>query len=279
MYFSLLRLRNFIQTDFTRSVRVSIKYVAFLDVLGFKNMVEKSPHEKLERVYQNAFILNATSSLANGKVIPVKTDQGEYVTPDLSDPLTSCLIVSDSVILWTENVSMRSFVNIFSAVGKILVSGFYTGLPMRGGIAIGDLSNLSLNPAAHDKVLIQSVFGKALTKAYTIESDQQWAGCAISEECIDQYNREASRLIGTVENLATIEHIISQRILLRYPVPKKNGTREDMWVVNWPRFNRDLPTNQTVVDAFAMHNKDASHPAVQTKLKNTLAFLNYVTAL
>src|SRR5690242_4853976 len=160
MYFSLLRLRNFIQTDFTRSVRVSIKYVAFLDVLGFKNMVEKSPHEKLERVYQNAFILNATSSLANGKVTPVKTDQGEYVTPDLSDPLTSCLIVSDSVILWTENVSMRSFVNIFSAVGKILVSGFYTGLPMRGGIAIGDLSNLSLNPAAHDKVLIQSVFGK-----------------------------------------------------------------------------------------------------------------------
>src|ERR1051326_4827629 len=115
-----------------RSSVTDMKYVAFMDVLGFKDIVENSTHEKLERVYQNAFITNATYSLSNGKVTPFKTDQGEYVTPDLSNPLTSCLIVSDSVILWTESASMQSFVNIFSAVGKILVSGFYTGLPMRG---------------------------------------------------------------------------------------------------------------------------------------------------
>lgn len=249
-----------------------------MDVLGFKDIVENSTHEKLERVYQNAFITNATYSLSNGKVTPFKTDQGEYVTPDLSNPLTSCLIVSDSVILWTESASMQSFVNIFSAVGKILVSGFYTGLPMRGSIAIGDLSNLSFSPAAHGKVLIQSVFGKALTKAYMIESDQQWAGCAISQECIDQYDREASKYIGTVENLATSDYILSQRILLRYPVPKKDGRTEDMWVVNWPKFNRDLPTTKIVRDAFERHNKRAEDPAVQTKIKNTLAFLQHVSA-
>ena len=111
-----------------------------------------------------------------------------------------------------------------------------------------------------------------------IESDQQWAGCAISQECIDQYDLEASKHIGTVENLATSDYIVSQKILVRYPVPKKNGRTEDMWVVNWPKFNRDLPTSKIVRDAFEMHNKSVGYPAVQTKIKNTLAFLKHASA-
>ena len=255
-----------------------MKYVAFLDVLGFRSMVDRSTHEKLARVYQNAFITNATYSLSNGKVIPVSTASGEFVTADLSNPLTSCLIVSDSVILWTENASMLSFVNIFSTVGKILVSGFYTGLPMGGGIAVGELSTLSQAPSQTGKVSIQSVFGKALTHAYEIESKQEWAGCAISQDCIDQYKSESGKYVGNVPELATLDYLKSEKTLVRYPVPMKHNQSEEMWVVNWAKFNRDSISTDTVSSAFTKHNKETDNATVQTKIRNTLAFLEHVNA-
>jgi hypothetical protein len=129
-----------------------MQFVAFMDVLGFKDMVENCTHEKLERVYKNAFVTNTTYSLAKGKVVPVHTEAGDFVTPDLSNPLTSCLIVSDSVILWTNDASMLSFINIVSTVGKILASGIYTGRPMRGGIALGEFSTIATNAGPNGNV-------------------------------------------------------------------------------------------------------------------------------
>jgi hypothetical protein len=249
-------------------------FVAFLDVLGFKEMVENCTHDKLQRVYQNAFINNATYSLASGKIVPVETPDGSFVTPDLSNPLTSCLIVSDSVILWTQNASMQSFVNIVSAVGKILVSGFYTGLPMRGGIALGELSSMAHAAGPNGNVSIQTVFGKALTDAYKIESIQQWAGCAVSQACIDRYIQESEKHTDSVADLATIDYLESEKILLKYQVPTKSGN-EEMWVVNWAKFNKDMPSQHTVRSAFEMHNKMVSDESTKKKVENTLAFLSH----
>ena len=241
-------------------------------------MVNRSTHEKLVRVYQNLFITNAAYSLVNGKVVPVSTANGGFVTADLSNPLTSCLIVSDSVILWTENASMLSFVNIFSTVGKILVSGFYSGLPMRGGIAEGELSTLSQAPSQTGKVSIQSVFGQALTHVYDIESKQEWSGCAISQICIDQYRSESAKYGENVSELATLDYWESEKILVRYPVPMKHNQSEEMWVVNWAKFNRDWISADTVSSAFTKHNKETDNPTVQAKIRNTLAFLEHINS-
>lgn len=97
-----------------------MRFVAFMGVLGFKEMVENSTREKLVRVYNNAFISNATFALSNGKFITVNSHDGQYVTADLSQPLSSCLIVSDSVMFWTEDTSITSFVNIWRRLEKHL---------------------------------------------------------------------------------------------------------------------------------------------------------------
>lgn len=256
-----------------------MKFIAFLDVLGFKEMVEKSTHEKLEKVYSNLFVSNAAYSISGGNFITVDSPTGSYATADLSKPLTSCLIVSDSVMLWTEDTSMKSFLNICAAVGKLLVSGVYTGLPMRGGIAMGEISHLKSSPNTPQAFGIQTIFGKGLVRAYTEESSHEWMGCVITDDCVNAYIEASKHHIGKIQDLATIEHLVKMKFLLRYPAPRKDNKTIDRWIINWPIFNNS-PTNETTVSkAFTMHTKNLEHPTSKIKLDNTLEFLRYSQVL
>jgi hypothetical protein len=52
-----------------------MQFVAFMDVLGFKDVVENCTYEKLQRVYQNAFVTNTTYSLSNSAYFGRRTQQ------------------------------------------------------------------------------------------------------------------------------------------------------------------------------------------------------------
>lgn len=78
--------------------------------------------------------------------------------------------------------------------------------------------------------------------------------------------------------MATLDYWESEKILVRYPVPMKHNQSEEMWVVNWAKFNRDWISADTVSSAFTKQNKETDNPTVQAKIRNTLAFLGNINS-
>ena len=253
-----------------------MKFVAFLDVLGFKEMVEACTHEKLERVYGN-LLTNVSMALSGGKFVTNESPSGQHLTADLTAPLSSSIIVSDSVIFWTDDTSMKSFIGICAATRNLLVSGIYTGLPMRGGIAMGELSHLKSNQNTPSAFGIQTVFGRGLVRAFLEESKYDWMGCVISDECVAEYESACAPHVGHTQDLATLDGLVKAGLLIRYRAPRKCGASIPQWVVNWPQGNRGSVSVDTVTSSFTMHNKSLKHESATKKLSHTLQFLKAST--
>lgn len=248
-------------------------YVAFLDVLGFKDLVNNNSHEDLVRKYQNLFAANTESSLANGAFTVVENDGKRMAMADCTKITVNSIIISDSVILWTPNASMKSFIDIIVATRNMLVQGIFTGMPLRGGIAIGPLSRLSGRLNSQTENVVETFVGKALVEANQIESSQQWAGCVISPKAVAFYTEDYQRHSTTLPDLASVDYLIDAGLIINYNVPMHCGL-ESHTVINWPRGNKTPPSRSTVQQAFGMHKKSTDHPTIQIKINNTLQFLD-----
>lgn len=249
-------------------------YVAFLDVLGFKELVEGSTHDHLHRLYSNAFVSNAAMSVSNGAFKVVEGETGQIAIPDFAKAKVSCLVVSDSVLLYSSDDSMTSFIDICAAVGKLMVSGFFTGLPMRGGISLGPISIFG-GEVPGVEFGIHGLVGLPLVRAYGEEAAYEWAGCTIEPLCIDHYRQQSEQFRTQVPDLATIEVLSARGMLTQYAAPLKKGTTVERWVIDWPNHNKSTVSTDTVRKAFGMHGKPIDAPSVQQKIANTLAFLEF----
>lgn len=244
-------------------------YVAFLDILGFKELVQNLPHETLHRIYSQLFVTNARLALANGKYAIAEHEGTRFAVPDLSEAKVACMVVSDSVLMYSRDGSARSFVDICFAVGNLLKMGFFTGLPMRGSISYGTVS--VFQEGSRQGFGVNGLVGLPLVNAYLAESAYEWAGCAISRECVTRF--ESSRS----DSETTMEDLSNHGMIARYQAPLKDGGRSDGtgWVVDWPRFNESGVTEDTVRRAFTAHGKDHLDHSSRAKLRNTMAFLSF----
>lgn len=249
-------------------------FVAFLDVLGFKELVEGSAHEKLLKLYGNAFVSNAAMAVSRGQFKVIDQGTGQVAVPDFSGAKVSCAVISDSVVLYSEDDGMTSFIDICSAVGKLLVSGFYTGLPMRGGIALGDVGVFD-GRATGVNFTIHSLVGLALVRAYQEESAHDWAGCSIDDKCIAHYSERVNAFSSAVPDIATLDLLESHGIIAQYSAPRKDGSTPKKWVVDWPRHNRNPVSSATVEKSFGLHGKSTTDTSTQRKIRNTLAYLQF----
>jgi hypothetical protein len=250
-------------------------FFAFLDVLGFKELVGGSAHEKLLKLYGNAFVGNAAMAVSSGKFKVIDQETGQKVAvPDFSEARVSCAVISDSVLLYSADCGMRSFIDICAAVGRLLVSGFSTGLPMRGGIALGDLGVFD-GRAMDANFTIHSLVGLALVRAYQEESAHEWAGCTIQDECIEHYSSLVRRFSSAAPDLATLDLMESQGMIAQYKAPRKDGAGSKKWVVDWPRHNRSPVSSEMVEKAFGMHGKSTADVSIRRKVQNTLDYLEF----
>lgn len=248
------------------------RFVAFLDVLGFGDMVENLDHERLHRIYVNLLVSNAAHSAAQGKFKVIDTVEGQRAIADFSETRLRALVVSDSVMLHSPDDSMKSFIDICAAVGKLLVSGFYSGLPMRGGIAHGPVSDFA-GGSPSGEFAVHGLLGLPLVRAYQAEKDFAWAGCVVDDACVRRYEQEVLQLTPTTPDIATLDHLVSAGLLLLYPAPMKSGDSPLRWVINWPRQNRGGVTDDAVLSAFSKHGKSIALDAVQRIVDNTMAFV------
>lgn len=153
-------------------VKDSMKYVAFLDILGFKDLVLNNEHERLIELYEIVFADTVDVALANGKIIIKKEENKLLYTPDRSKILVNSIIVSDSVILWTDDCSVKSLIDILISTKYLLNHSFVMGFPLRGAMSKGDFSAFTRNNMLSKNNSINTYLGKALVSAYQLESEQ-----------------------------------------------------------------------------------------------------------
>lgn len=243
-------------------------YVAFLDVLGFRDLVCNNSHEALVRKYQKLLLPITELSLSNGAFNVIKQDGRQLAIADTTRMTINSLVISDSVILWTQDATRESFVGILIATKNMLVQGMLCGMPIRGGIAIGPLSRLSYSLNSQMDNSVGTFVGKGLVDAYLTESSQQWSGCVVNDSAVAEYDRQRSEKHN---NLNSVRHA---GLIVEYDVPVCNATTERHWVINWPRGNKTPLTENTVRKSFGKHNKSVDSPSVKLKIDNTVRFLH-----
>ncbi len=143
---------------------------------------------------------------------------------------------------------------------------------MRGAIAMGEVA---VRTARENTTII----GKGFTNAYELEAPQNWAGCQISDDCLNQFN-ELSVNDGLAKNL-----LLDSNLVVQYPIPIGERTRcrsitktlSDTYTINWWSLaSKDIITEEIIVEAFYSHGKDAHEKSIQNKIENTLNFFNFI---
>lgn len=233
-------------------------YVAYLEVLGFKSLIENNPGEELINKYK-AIIEPAIGSILSN-----------------DDSSVGCTVISEAIVLWTKDASMKAFIEIVTATRKLLVHGILGGLPLRGGISLGPLSHASLCAEPESGNRVQTIVGRGLAKAYKIGTALQMSGCIISDSAVNSYIQHAKQLVGN-KSVGSINYLIDKGMVVNCSVPVRIAF-SNQTVVNWPRGFEEPPTTDLVREAFSKHNKSLSHPTVEHKVHNTLNFLREMLA-
>ncbi|PEA52933.1 hypothetical protein CON64_20925 [Bacillus pseudomycoides] len=241
-------------------------FFAFLDILGFKDLVNNNSNEALIDLYSKAVDVSVESALSKGQM---NIDEKGNIKPDLGFASVNSLVISDSILFWTNNDNPWSFIDLIIVVREVLHNSIKIGIPLRGAISRGPLVTQQ-SDKSKENILIHrfTVVGKALVEAYKKEAIQEWSGCLIAEECMELL------LQSMISN--HIDDLINNNVLIKYKVPYKSGNIKEEYVLNWvgKQFS-----NETVRESFSMHNKGVDNWAVESKIKNTIEFLNHVQSL
>lgn len=140
-----------------------MKYVAFIDSLGFKNRITKISHEKAKTVIMdfNQEIYNLWRKLGYN-----------------NDNSINGRTFSDSLIIHTVDDSKEQLEKIITFLTKLYrISIIKCDLPLRGGIAVGEFDDL---PATEFNNLQKGLLiGNAFIDAYLLESSYNIKGSKI----------------------------------------------------------------------------------------------------
>lgn len=241
-------------------------YFAFLDILGFKSLVQKNAHSTLVELYDKLFTAQTVAVAENLKKLSQR--QQERKGENYTDAGLRMVNISDSILIWTEHGQPTALFEIVYAVSSLLGISLVQGLPLRGCITRQPFTVIEKNG-------VVSVIGRGLVHAYGMENIQQWAGCIIDEEIIN-YFRGIEKHIFNREAPSPIER---DRMVYEYDIPIKNpktGAAEVKkgYAVNWCE---SLITEEMIRSSFEAHNKKDERPGSDTpdKINNTIAFHHF----
>lgn len=243
-------------------------YVAFLDILGFKAIVLDRTHEQLEALYLKTLSGTIEHALSDGKYVLVSDGEAESLGPDIRKATVNSLLVSDSILIWTDDCRAESFVSIVTAVRSLLAFSMIDRILLRGAIAVGPLTMVLNQWPSQTHSYQHSLFGRSIVDAVEAEKLQDWVGCMITTNAIECYQA------GCAGN----DSLIEKKVLLRYRVPMKDGQEVDYHVIDWVNHAQAGIDFQSVTGAFgpSPRTSPAEFEKIKRKLANTLKFVKHV---
>ncbi|MBP1154643.1 MULTISPECIES: hypothetical protein [unclassified Paenibacillus] len=239
-------------------------FFAYMDILGFKNLILNNENEYLSNLYTDVLDKIVLKGITNRK--------SEYFGDDARFAMINSLVISDSIMLWTNHDNIWGLLEITEATRIILSEGMKAGIPLRGIVTKGPIIFQKKENENHNfDVGRITLVGKALVKAYTEEGIYDWSGCVISEDCINLWKN------GVIEYY--LKDARKHNIYVDYLSPVKNKNKEGevvieekmMTSVNW---TSGISRSQ-VEWAFSAHNKGTD----KRKLIHTLLFYDQMMSL
>lgn len=103
-------------------------YVAFLDILGFRSLVQNNKHDFLVELYK--LLMNF---------------QVEFYQKNYNHKNIKIVCISDSVILWTEDSKEKTLIELVEAVKFLLGHSISIGIPLRGSIVKDNVTAIESN--------------------------------------------------------------------------------------------------------------------------------------
>ena len=200
------------------------KVIAFLDILGFSDLVSNNDHATLLNLYKS--LVESPVKTHNLLAENQKRIQNERFRGEVPFSGLRIVNISDSLILWIDNSKETSLLDLFSSVRTLMTVAIGMGIPLRGAITIGDFDVLENSGNI-------SIVGKALVNAYKIEKSQEWSGCIIDDEVFSRL-REYEFIMKENGLIPVVER--NPHLIIKYNIPYKNEVKEG-YAINWPMFD------------------------------------------
>jgi len=166
------------------------RFVAFIDILGFKDLVMRNSHSY---IYD---LLNEISKLRDLIDNWKDSNDGRYANAEMYT-----VSFSDSIVIFSKNDSIENF-DLFTYGIKWLFSGaIKKKIPLKGSMAYGEISINKSN---------QIYFGQPIIDAYLLEEEVNYFG-VVAHNSFEKYYYE------------NIENSVSNYILSEFKTPLKCG--------------------------------------------------------
>lgn len=172
------------------------RYLLFLDILGFSELVETKGTEEIYAVIDSALEAFGRWEELNG--------------------LFKTIYFSDTFLFYQEPKGYGgwAFLDVYAIGGMVLSALLAAGIPARGAISFGEFE-VQLDSTGRHSVY----FGKALIEAYKAEQREKWIGITVLPSAWELYEAEQP---GVVDSFA-MEKVWSKRddgVLLLNPFIK-----------------------------------------------------------
>lgn len=184
------------------------RFVAYLDIMGFRDMVFRNTHEEVLETMEQ-FRLPITK---------IKDDAMERLRGRPSgwilfkDTVIRPVIFSDSVLLFSSDDTLGSAQHIIWGVESVIRHALLKGIPIKGAIAYGEQT------AAFGKSLY---FGKPLIDAWDLQNELVIYGVVL-HHTIERYLIEKEWM----------EKLLDSDYIIKYPTPLTQGIITH-YLVNW----------------------------------------------
>ncbi len=239
------------------------RYLLFLDILGFSELVEKLGHEEVYATIEKALAPFHRWEALNGQF--------------------RTIYFSDTFVYYQEPKGYGdwAFLDIYAIGGMVLSALLAAGIPARGAITFGQFDVRADRTGRH-----QLYYGRAMVEAYRAEQREKWIGITIQPSAWKPYDAKKPGIVNTFAS----EGVWLRReddVLLLNPFIKLHAYSDLLFVPgevekpysthNAPEFPNDLlglKFLRDTADAYARRNDFLSPAAV--KYHVTIAFLKKI---
>jgi hypothetical protein len=223
--------------------------VAFIDILGFKQMIGNQSAAELGEKYKKA-IRNALEKYS----INADFSKEPAIFPGMSGKDEYCItyVFSDSIILASYDDDETNCLKLLVFNYRLMRTMIAQGFLIRGGVSYGDMF-----VDLEDSVFV----GKALTEAYELEMNQEWVGITIHENLVSAF---PGIFNGSHEYAGYLNCLF-----VKYPTPMKRGEVKELYTINW-RWN--LVVQKGTKSLLG----EPTEWAAKVKIDNTLAYAKYI---
>lgn len=240
---------------------MKIVYLAYFDFMGFKEFVNNNDDETLMRRMGHIF-RDIETSLGLGKY---QEPRNGLILADLSKSKLNCLNISDTVLIWTNDCSNTSLIELIKVAYHFNWTENGYNFPVRGSVVKGKIrevtgKNINSEGGSYS---VQCIYGKAMIDAHIKAENQNWAGTVIDKNVVDDL--KSSEIGSQLLNDTSIQ----------YDVPYKTGEIKDFVLkLKKGKLNDTALTNflSDIDRIFEMDNKGINE-SVKTKIKNTKQFI------